>query len=189
MRNVIFVVLLGISVFVFWGCQEAVGPETESNTSMPMVESVIDKEPPDCDKDACVRSPGYWKNHLDEWPEDGNTWYDDWFTYLSLTKEGMQDYMVLNGMNKNKWFTMFKAVVAAKLDLDILGSSHCYSEKFNKCICKVANEGFAWLHAHNHQTELVKANSKCWQKEGEDIYLELDAYYNGYLCDEAKPCD
>jgi hypothetical protein len=189
MKNFAFFVVLFLTMFIFWGCQEAMGPETESlDAPPPMIRSTT-PPPPDCDDGNCVRSPGYWKNHLDEWPVEGDEWYDQWMENLNLNKEMLQELMLLKGGKKNKWHTMFRSIIAAKLDLEILGSSHCKSEKFNTCICKVAQAGFDWLYKHNHMNTLIKGSSPCWRFKGERIYLELDAYYNGYLCKEAPVCD
>jgi hypothetical protein len=189
MKKFIIFATLVVIAFAFWSCQEALGPEAESNALPPMIESTS-WTPPDCG-DACVRSPGYWKNHLDMWPDEvpgpDNDWYDQWTGY---TKEDLQTMMTTNGMNKNKWYTMFKAVVAAKLDLEILGTAHCEVMFLGQktCICQIAQIGFNWLYAHDHQTKDVKANSLCWQyHKGEKVYLLLDDYYNGKLCVPA--CD
>ena len=84
MKNFAFFVVLFLTMFIFWGCQEAMGPETESlDAPPPMIHSTT-PPPPDCDDGNCVRSPGYWKNHLDAWPPSGLSPDDDFDTTFGV---------------------------------------------------------------------------------------------------------
>lgn len=112
-------------------------------------------------EDVC-RSPGYWKNHPDEWPVDSIV-----VGGVTYTKEEAIELMNMQGGDKS--ITLFKAVVAAKLDM-LIGCDYC---------CVVAGAlGSAddWL-ASRPAGSGVLANSACW-KCAEPWYWILDYWYN-----------
>lgn len=111
-------------------------------------------------------TPGYWKNHPDAWPED----------YISV---GGKLYTVAeaitlmnNPVKGDKSFTMFKALVAAKLNvLNGNCAPTCYS----------IEEVDAWL-INFPVGSRVAASSEAWQySHGEALYWCLDDYNNGRL--------
>jgi hypothetical protein len=118
-----------------------------------------------------VRSQGYWKNHPCDWPVDcieiGCVWY---------TKAEAIAYMQSPGQG-DKTYTLFNALVAAKLNVEAGNCSYCISDT----ICKAD----AWFCKHPLGSD-VRGSSDAW-KCGEPLYLCLDAYDNGLLC--APPAD
>jgi hypothetical protein len=117
------------------------------------------------------RSPGYWQNHPEEWPVRNITIGGE--TY---TKEEAIEYMI-NPVVGNKWYTMFSALVAAKLNR----ASGCICCDAKYCIFLANN----WMDYVNDApySGIVPANSKAWRYGGEAIYRCLDAFNNGQLCD------
>jgi hypothetical protein len=115
------------------------------------------------------RSPGFWKNHPDAWPvceiEIGGKTY---------TKDEAIEWMK-QPVRRDKSLTMFKSLVAAKLNV----LSGCSDD----CIACTIKEADDWLEAFPVGSG-VRANSEAWQySHGEAIYLALDAYNNGRLCE------
>jgi hypothetical protein len=113
-------------------------------------------------------TPGYWKNHPDDWPVDeiciGGTGY---------TKEEAIAYMQAP-VKGDKTLTMFPALVAAKLNV-LMGNA-------DWCIDETIEEANWWMHNHPVGSG-VKANSEAWQySHGETLYWWLDEYNNGRLC-------
>ena len=72
----------------------------------------------------------------------------------------------------DKTFTMFRALVAAKLN----AANGCYAPCYvRRCIARAD----AWMEASGPVAGPgVKANSDAWQDEGECLYRCLDAYNN-----------
>jgi hypothetical protein len=148
-----------------------------------------------------VGTPGYWKNHPEAWPVANITIGGEEFTKaeaIAIMNEPVQ---------KDKTYTMFPALVAAKLNV-LIGNPYdecdcacedcgCVDEAGLDFISE-ADEWFAELFAavnnnnknnknnknNNNKLNLigvepVRANSKDW-KEGETYYEWLDWYNNGY---------
>lgn len=122
----------------------------------------------DC-KSEC-RSPGYWKNHPDAWPVSGVKIGGDWYP-----KSEAIEYMKQQPKG-DKWYTMFRALVAAKLN------------RYSGCICCEARYCIDAANDWMKRVEwgpyygVVPANSKAWQCDGEELYLCLDEFNNGRLC-------
>ena len=114
----------------------------------------------------CTRSPGYWKNHPSAWPVEeiviGDTTY---------TKEDAIDLMNMP-VKGDKTYTMFKALVAARLNV-LAGADP-------SCISTVIYDADVWM-GYNPPGSSVKGSSAEW-KDGEPLYLMLDKYNNGRLC-------
>ena len=121
--------------------------------------------------EGCTRTPGYWKNHPDAWPvptiDIGGT------TYTKAEAISWMDKPVKG----DKTLTMFKALVAAKLNM--------LSGADTSCIITTIGAADAWMAAHPVGS-VVEASSEAW-KSGECLYGMLDAYNNGYLC--VEHCD
>ena len=118
----------------------------------------------------CTRSPGYWKNHSSAWPVE-----EIIIGGVTYTKADAIAYMK-KPVNRDKRVTMFKALVAAKLDV-LSGADF-------SCIASVIDEADFWMATYG--SSRVPANSEAW-KLGEPLYLMLDAYINGRLC--VPKCD
>ena len=124
---------------------------------------------------ACTPSgtgtPGYWKNHPEAWPQGFTITIRDKIYDTNLAIETMK--MPTKG---DKTYTMFRALVAAKLN----GISNDHS-----CIEATVEDARGWMWQHPAGSG-VKANSDAWQ-EGESLYLMLDDYNNGLLdCASAR---
>jgi len=114
-----------------------------------------------------VGTPGYWKNHPEAWPVDAITVGGQVFT-----KEQAIGIMSLS-VRKDKSLTMFKAYVAAKLNV-LIGNcppEGCYT------LAEV-NDWLTWFPVLSG----VPAKSEAWQySHGEALYWCLDDYNNGRL--------
>ena len=111
-------------------------------------------------------TPGYWMNHPEAWPVEvitiGGTPY---------TKADAIDLMKAP-VKKDKTFTMFPALVAAKLNV-LIGNE-------DSCVAGTIAAADAWMSDHAVGSG-VKGSSEAW-KIGEPLYWTLDAYNNGLLC-------
>lgn len=111
-------------------------------------------------------TPGYWKNHPQAWPV--NT-----ITIGGRTYTKAQAISWMGKAEKgDKTLTMFRALVAAKLNV-LVGNE-------SSCISSTIAAADAWMAAHPVGSK-VKAASAAW-KAGEPLYLKLDRYNNGLLC-------
>jgi hypothetical protein len=117
-------------------------------------------------------TPGYWKNHPDAWPV--NEIIVGGVTY---TRDDAIEIMKTPGKG-DKTYTMFSALVAAKLNVFIGNPSGCIDETIT--------DADAWMAVHPVGSG-VKAKSDPWQVDGESFYEMLDDYNNGLLC--APPRD
>lgn len=118
-------------------------------------------------------TPGYWKNHPEAWPMDEIT-----IGGVTYTKD--EAIVIMNTPEKgDKTYTMFRALVAAKLNV-LIGNE-------SSCIGGAISAADDWL-IRNPVGSSVKAGGKDspW-REGEPLYETLDAYNNGLLC--APPRD
>ena len=117
-------------------------------------------------------TPGYWKNHPEAWPVCT-------ITIGGVTYTKAEAITIMNTCkDRDKTCTMFKALVAAKLNVEI-GNPPC-------CGWCMA-EGDKWFASDGYGCgpvgSGVRGSSECWQySHGERIYLWLDAYNNGELC-------
>lgn len=114
-------------------------------------------------------TPGYWKNHPEAWPFDSIVIGGE--TY---TKTEAIAFMEENN-SKDVTYIMFRSLVAAKLNV-LVGNDA-------SCITATITIADAWMVTHGPVGSGVKAGGKNspW-RTGEPLYLQLDAYNNGYLC-------
>lgn len=112
-------------------------------------------------------TPGYWKNHPEAWPVDEIT-----IGGVPYAKEDAIEIMKTPGKG-DKTYTMFGALVAAKLNV-LIGND-------DSCIAETITEADAWMEANGPVGSNIRANSVAW-KEGEPLCFELDDYNNGKLC-------
>ena len=112
-------------------------------------------------------TPGYWMNHPEAWPGDVITIGGE--TY---SKADAIQYMKM-AVKKDKTFTMFPALVAAKLNVLIGNEDWCIPDTI------AADE---WMATYGPVGSGVKAGGKDspW-REGEPLYKALDKYNNGDL--------
>jgi hypothetical protein len=113
-------------------------------------------------------TPGYWKNHPDAWPVDEIT-----IGGVTYTKDEAINFMKTPGKG-DKTYTMFGALVAAKLNVLIGNPSGCIDETITAAD--------AWMAEYGPVGSGVEAKSEAWQMEGESLYEKLDDYNNGLLC-------
>jgi len=112
-------------------------------------------------------TPGYWMNHPEAWPPGVIT-----IGNVEYTKDEAIAVMKAP-VKRDKTYTMFPALVAAKLNVRIGNPDDCIWETVRK-----AN----WWMYDNPVDSGVKASSPAWQVKGEPLYWALDAYNNGELC-------
>jgi len=113
----------------------------------------------------CTRTPGYWKNHPEAWPVQEIAIAG--ITYAKAVAIEIMERPVRG----DKRITMFKALVAAKLNV--------LSEADSICIDRTISAADAWMVRYGGS--IVPADSEAW-KIGEPFYLMLDNYNNGLLC-------
>jgi hypothetical protein len=139
------------------------GCDPSTTATDPVTQPVLITVPVDCGPG--TGTPGYWANHPEAWPveqiEIGGITYSkvDAITKIKLA------------VKNDKRLTLFPALVCAKLNVLIGNNSNCVADTIA--------QADAWWAMYNAAP--VKASSKAW-KQGEPLYLTLDAYNNGLLC-------
>jgi hypothetical protein len=132
-------------------------------------------EPPVCDDDAAnyiapvgpgAGTPGYWMNHPEAWPVDEITIGGE--TY---TRDEAIEYMKMS-VQGDKTFTMFPALVAAKLNV-LIGND-------DSCVADTIDYADSWMATYGPVGRGVTGSSDAW-KIGEPLYEMLDKYNNGEL--------
>ena len=117
-------------------------------------------------------TPGYWKNHPEAWPVEqitiGGVTYA-WDAAIAIMKEPKT--------KQDKTYTMFAALVAAKLNI-LIGNAA-------GCITDTIADADSWMGTYGPVGSGKKGNSNAWV-EGEPLYNMLDAYNNGELCAPAR---
>ena len=125
----------------------------------------------DCGCDCC-RSQGYWKNHPEAWPVECIT-----IGGVEYTKA--EAIAIMNTPGKgDKTYTMFNALVAAKLNL-----KKCCP----RCIGPVVQAAQKWMD-DNPLGSGVRGSSRAW-KCGERLYEKLDWYNNHCTCPWCGCCN
>jgi len=134
-----------------------------------------------CDEcgDKECKTPGYWKNHPESWPDcitvGGVTYSKE--CAIAAMKEPVKG---------DKTYNIFDALVAAKLNVRCGCCPPCE-------ISKIITGADKWMKVNPIGNEdKVKASSDAWQNEfeycgckypsGEAMYEKLDAFNNGYYC-------
>jgi len=113
-------------------------------------------------------TPGYWKNHPEAWPVDNIT-----IGNVTYTKDEAIEIMK-GHKRRDKTYTMFSALVAAKLNVLIGNDAWCIKDTITAAD--------AWMATYGPVGSGVKGKSSAWRKEGEPLYEKLDDYNNGLLC-------
>jgi hypothetical protein len=115
-------------------------------------------------------TPGYWKNHPEAWPVDSLT-----IGGITYTQAQILPYMTENP--KDKTTTLFRALVAAMLNV-LIGND-------DSCVASTISAADAWMASYGPVGAGVKASSPAW-RQGEPLYRVLDNYNNGMLCAPAR---
>ena len=112
-------------------------------------------------------TPGYWKTHPEAWPVSsimiGAVTYsrDDAIAFMLTAEKG------------DKTFTLFRALVSAKLNV-LIGNN-------SSCIASTIQSADEWMALYGPVGSGIRGNSYAWSL-GEPLYLMLDRYNNGGLC-------
>jgi hypothetical protein len=109
-------------------------------------------------------TPGYWANHPDAWPVDSIVIGGVTYTKAQAIS------LIQQPVKKDKWLTMFPALVCAELNV-LIGAE-------SSCITTTISQADAWMTGIKRP---VPASSQLWQVGG-PLYEQLDAYNNGLLC-------
>jgi hypothetical protein len=115
-------------------------------------------------------TPGYWKNHPEAWPVASLT-----IGGIVYTQAQILPYM--DEDPKDKTTTIFRALVAAKLNV-LIGND-------DSCIAGTIASADTWLATYGPVGRGIRANSLAW-RQGEPLYRTLDNYNNGMLCAPAR---
>lgn len=131
-----------------------------------------------CDKCVECKTPGYWKNHPDAWPVESITIGE--ITYL----KGDAIAIMQQPVKRDKSYTMFDALVAAKLNQ----ANGCNPASDIVNTIRGANR---WMKIYK-LGGTIEASSNAWQEDfifytlkypsGEAMQEKLDAFNNGYYC-------
>jgi hypothetical protein len=112
-------------------------------------------------------TPGYWKNHPAAWPVDAIT-----IGGVTYTKAEAIFWMSKSERG-DKTFGMFRALVAAELNVMIGNDSSCIEDTIA--------DADAWMSTYGPVGSRVSARSEAW-RAGEPLFRLLDQYNNGLLC-------
>ena len=114
------------------------------------------------------RTPGYWKNHPEAWPVETIT-----IGVETYSRDEAIDEMKTPGKG-DKSYTMFRALVAAKLNV-LIGN--------DPCIQGTIDAADAWMEPYELGGGAggVRGKDSAW-RAGEPLYEDLDLYNNGGFC-------
>lgn len=119
-------------------------------------------------------TPGYWMNHSEAWPED----YDQILIgELSYSKEVAIELMRM-AVAGDKTYTMFAALVAAKLNAAIGCATVCPNANISETI----SSADAWMALFPVGSGVAAGGKNSPWRAGEPLYIMLDNYNNGLLC-------
>jgi hypothetical protein len=112
-------------------------------------------------------TPGFWKNHPEAWPDAGVT-----IGGVYYSKETAIELMNMS-VRGDKTFTMFDALVAAKLNV-LAGND-------DSCIASYIDQADAWMSAYPVGSGVAAGGSQSPWRVGNAISMMLDSYNNGLL--------
>jgi len=137
-----------------------------------LIRFIFSYTPPD---DHCpgTGTPGYWMNHPEAWPEDFELGFCGDVLDQAIAIEWMK-----RSVSQDKFYTMFSAWVAAKLNAAIGCPTVCPPD-IN--IAEAIIHAEAWLCANFGTVVRAGGPNSPW-RVGEPLYLLLDQYNNGLLC-------
>ena len=113
-------------------------------------------------------TPGYWMNHPEAWPVSSIT-----VGGRSYTMEQAIMFMQAPVAN-DKTYTMFAALVAAKLNVMIGNDASCASAAIAAAD--------SWMTTNYVGLGVAAGGKNSPWRTGEPLYLILDNYNNGLLC-------
>jgi hypothetical protein len=116
-------------------------------------------------------TPGYWKNHPEAWPVSSIM-----IGGVTYSKEDAIAIMLTAGKG-DKTYTMFSALVAAKLNV-LMGCN-------SSCIAATIAAADSWMALYGPVGSDISGDSYAWSV-GEPLYFMLDKYNNGELCAPAR---
>lgn len=119
-------------------------------------------------------TPGYWMNHPEAWPVDYDSIIIGGLSYTKAQAIALMQAPVAG----DKTFTMFAALVAAKLNAAIGCPTACPGADIGATI--TAADAWMWLHPVGSGVAAGGRTSP-W-RQGEPLYYLLDQYNNGLLC-------
>ena len=158
MKKTLMIMLVLIFGISFMGISSAIADDCNSCS-------------PCCPHGEGTGTPGYWKNKgLDSWTDETIYICDQ-----GLNQGEVMEYMT-TPIRGNKWLTLFKAYVAAKLNVVV--NENCEPKCCTPWGGKNLTSAEEWLCLNKFE---VAASSSAWQEGGEAIYLCLDDYNNGIL--------
>lgn len=111
-------------------------------------------------------TPGYWKNHPNNWPVEDITIGETSYTKADAIN------VIKHPTNGDMTYSMFEHLVSAKLNV-LMGCDP-------SCINEVIEDADEWMTIHPVGSD-VDANSEAWD-DGEPLKDMLDDYNNGFLC-------
>jgi len=111
-------------------------------------------------------TPGYWKNHPEAWPVTT-------ITVGGVVYTKAQAIAWLQASGSDKSVTMFRSLVAAKLNV-LVGND-------SGCVASTITAADAWMSTYGPVGGGVHAASLAWRL-GEPLHRHLDNYNNGMLC-------
>ena len=117
-------------------------------------------------------TPGYWMNHPEAWPVPGIT--------IGGIYYSMDDAIMLmkSPVATDKTYSMFAALVAAKLNV-MIGND-------DSCIAETIAAADAWMATYPVGSGVEAGGKTSPWRVGEPLFLLLDAYNNGLLCAPAR---
>jgi hypothetical protein len=120
-----------------------------------------------CECQPGTGTPGYWMNHPEAWPVDEIT-----IGGVTYTKD--EAIFEMNSpVAGDKTYTLFPALVAAKLNVFVGNAAHC--------VAYYITYADNWMADNGPVGSGIEASEE-WQSGGECSYIVLDNYNNGYLC-------
>ena len=112
-------------------------------------------------------TPGFWKNHPEAWPDAGVT-----IGGVYYPKEDAIELMNMP-VRGDKTYTMFNALVAAKLNV-LAGND-------DSCIADYIDEADAWMAAYPVGSGVSAGGPGSPWRAGNAVAMMLDSYNNGLL--------
>jgi hypothetical protein len=111
---------------------------------------------------------GYWMTHPEAWPVDEIT-----IGGIIYSKEDAIGYMI-NNSKQDVTYSMFSALVAAKLNV-LIGND-------SSCIAATITAADLWMAAHPVDSGVRAGGKDSPWRDGASLYSMLQEYNNGYLC-------
>lgn len=147
-----------------------------------------------CTVDGCSRTPGYWKNHPENWhDEDMEPISGLTIGYVWYSKNELHDYLLNVKPKGNKMPILVRALIAAKLNIAGGVSAKCLDDDYFDFLRRLdvvaaadhwvyENGGISATVRHWNDVELIHSDSgKPYVTDNELLYTTLDRYNNGML--------